>query len=245
MKTKVIVKSPDRNLFGIVIRQDTNGFLNLSDLQKSYNSESIKEFWPVRRIESVLSAESNYARMYYALYEGEYIKTSLIAFMDMIKEKGITKTLKNIGVYKTLGARENKSAWCNPVLFVLISLEMNPKIYGKTIYWLADKLIINRIEAGNLYKSLTNSIKKFNPNGEQYSTLAKALNYIVFGRHEAGIRNSGTSAQLKELELLEIKMSFAIDMNYITSFKMLLSELRKLYKIKENIDLNNIKQLKP
>lgn len=223
------MKSPDRNLFGVTIRQDTNGFLNLSDLQKSYNAESIRDNWPTRRIESVLSAENNYPRMYYALKEGNFINTSFLAFMEMIENKGINKTLKSLGLYKTLGARENKSAWCHPIIFVLVSLEMNPKIYGKTIYWLADKLIINRIEAGNLYKSLTNSIKKFNPNGEQYATLAKALNHIVFRKHEAGIRNLATSSQLKSLELLETKMSFAIDMGYITSFDMLLSELRKIY----------------
>jgi hypothetical protein len=234
MKTKVVMKSPDRELFGVVIRQNTDGFLNLSDLQKAYNSEAIKEFWPTRRIESVLSAENNYPRMYYALYEGGFIKTSLLAFMEMVDKQGITKTLKTLGVYKTLGGRENKSAWCNPVLFVLISLEINPKIYGKTIYWIADKLIINRIEAGNLYKSLTNSIKKFNPTGEQYMTLAKALNHITFGRHEAGIRNTGTTKQLKDLELLETKMAFAIDMGYIKSFDMLITELRKIYNKKWN-----------
>ena len=109
--------------------------------------------------------------------------------MEMIEKQGITKTLKSLGLYKTLGAREKKSAWCHPILFVLISLEMNPKIYGKTIYWIADKLIINRIEAGNLYKSLTGSIKKWNLNGENYVKLAKALNYIIFNRHIVGIRN--------------------------------------------------------
>ena len=242
MKTKVVMKSPDRNLFGIIIRQNTEGFLNLSDLQKSYNIEFLKKNWPVRRIDTVLSAEANYPRMYYALNEGNFINTGLSGFMEMIEKQGITKTLKSLGLYKTLGARENKSAWCNPILFVLISLEMNPEIYGKTIYWLADKLIINRIEAGNLYKSLTSSIRKFNPSGEQYVTLAKALNHIVFGKHEPGIRNMASSSQLKEMEDLEKKMSFAIDMGYVSSFNMLLDELRKIWnnKYQKSIFLNKI-----
>ena len=235
MKTKVILKSSDRELFGVTIRQDTGGFFNLSDLQKSYNSEAIKENWPVRRVESVLSANANYPRMYYALNEGGFINTSLLVFIEMVERQGITKTLKTLGVYKTLGGRENKSSWCNPILFVLISLEMNPKIYGKTIYWIADSLVRNRIEAGNLYNALTGSIKKYNPTGDQYATLAKALNYIIFNKHEAGIRNLGSAKELKEMEDLEKKMAFAIDMGYIASFDMLLKELRKIYNAKYNV----------
>lgn len=229
MQTKVILNSPDRELFGVTIRQNTDGFLNLSDLQKAYNLEASKSFWPVRRIESVLSATDNYPRMYYALYEGGFINSSILAFIEEIEKQGITKTLKSLGVYKTLGGRKNKSTWCNPILFVLISLEMNPKIYGKIIYWIADKLIINRIEAGNFYKALSSAITKWNPDGNQYVSLAKALNYITFNKHEAGIRNKATSIQLKELEDLEKKMAFAIDMGYIKSFDNLIDELRKIY----------------
>jgi len=90
---------------------------------------------------------------------------------------------------------------------------------------------------GSSRVSLNKSIQKFNPNGTDYMTLAKALNHIVFGKHEAGIRNTGTKEQLKELCSLEEKMAFAIDMNYITSFEMLLKELRLLWSIKYNIKI--------
>jgi hypothetical protein len=232
MKTIVTLKSKDRDIFGVVIRQNTDGFFNLSDLQKAYDAESKIENWAVRRVDSVLYQEENWTRMYYALMEGKFINSSLLEFIELIKQKGITKALKSLGVYKTIGARETKSTWCNPVLFVLISLEMNPKIYGKTIYWITDELIKNRIDAGNLCKSLNKSIQKFNPDGSQYIQLAKALNYITFKNHFPGIRNEATKEQLKELSELENKMAFAIDMGYISCFDMLLNELRKIYNLK-------------
>ena len=82
-------------------------------------------------------------------------------------------------------------------------------------------------------KSLNSSIQKFKPDGNQYITLAKALNHIVFNKHEAGIRNTGNKDQLKELSNIEEKMAFAIDMGYIISFDMLLSELRKIWHNKQ------------
>ena len=100
------------------------------------------------------------------------------------------------------------------------------------VIWLTDQLIINRIEAGNFCKELNASIQKFNPNGFQYMQLAKALNFITFNNHFAGIRNTGSKEQLKELSNIEEKMAFAIDMGYIRSFDMLLDELRKIWKTK-------------
>ena len=57
----------------------------------------------------------------------------------------------------------NRSTWCNPYLWVLVAMEMNPELYAKVVVWLTDKLIINRIEAGNFYKGFTDQIKQWNP----------------------------------------------------------------------------------
>ena len=47
MKSNVIMNSPDRELFGIKIRQETKTqFLNLSDLQEAYTKGRIINDWP-------------------------------------------------------------------------------------------------------------------------------------------------------------------------------------------------------
>lgn len=237
MKQNIIMKSiDDRNLFGTVIRQETKtGFLNLSDLQHCFDSLRLKRGWTNKHIPELISRRENIERIFYILEKQKVITVDISTFIELVENKGISTVLKSFGEYKTTGARQTKTTYVNPYIWILIALELSPEFYANAVIWLSDKLILNRIEAGNFYISLTASIKKFNPQAEQYMLLAKALNYIVFNRHEAGIRNIASTKQLKELEDLEKKMSFAIDMGYITSFDMLLSELRKIYNQKKQL----------
>ena len=231
MKTNVILSSSDRVLFGTTIRQETKtGFLNLSDLQDAYDKERFKNGWSERRIESITASQDFKERSFYLLKRQGLIETSFLAFIEDVESQGIVRVLKKSNAWVSKGARQTRTTWANPYIWVMIAMEMNPKLYAEVVIWLTDQLIINRIEAGNFCKALNTSIVKFNPDGAQYMTLAKALNHIVFGKHETGIRNTGAKEQLKELASLEEKMAFVIDMNYINSFDMLLSELRKLYK---------------
>lgn len=222
----------DRELFGTIIRQQTKtGFLNLSDLQEAYTIARVKNGWSEKRLDHILSRIDNAERIYYVLKEQGIINVSFHTFMEDVENQGVPKTLKKIGVYKTTGARHTKTTWCHDSIWILISLELSPVFYAKTVLWIKDDLIKNRIEAGNFCVALNKSIQKFNPDGSQFIALAKALNHIVFGKHENGIRNTGTKEQLKELWNIEEKMAFAIDMGYIYSFDMLIEELRKMWRI--------------
>jgi hypothetical protein len=145
----------------------------------------------------------------------------------MVNNEGITKILKNIGAWKTTGARHTKTSWANPYIWMLVAMELSPEVYGKAVIWLSDKLIINRIEAGNFYRSLTQSISKFTD--VDYVKMAKALNYIVFDKHETGLRNIANQQQLKELEEIEKHVAFTIDMGFVHSFEQLILFLRKIY----------------
>ena len=241
METNITLISTDRQLFGVTIRQQTKtGFLNMSDLQSSYNEIAKTELLSTRRIDNILMKKEHYERLFYVLKEQGFITATLEAFIQTIENHGIMHTLKKLKVYKVTGARHTKTAWANPYLWMLVALELHPKLYAKTVIWLADKLIINRIEAGNFYKGLTNSVSKFK--NVDYIKLAKGLNYIVFGEHKKGIRNEASAKELKELEILEMKLSYAIDRNYIKSFNELINEMRFLFnEKKQNIDLKAIK----
>ena len=231
MKTNIIMKSNlDRNLFGTVIRQETKtGFLNLSDLQHCFERLRIKKGWTNKNIQELISRNENVERIFYILKKQNVITLDLSTFIQQVENKGIATTLKQYGEYRTTGARETKTTWVNPYIWILIALELSPEFYANAVVWLTDKLILNRIEAGNFYCALTSSIKKWDPQPDNYMQLAKALNYVVFNRHETGIRNYASSKELKELEDIEKKMAFAIDMGYIKSFDSLLNELRKVW----------------
>lgn len=233
MKTSVILESNDRNLFGITIRQQTkDGMLNLSDLTESYTVARVKNGWPEKNIDRIMT--DNKETLFYLLEKQNIIKLPMCSFMENIENKGFAKYMKELGVYKTTGARQTKTVWVNPYIFIMVAMDLNPIFKAKVIDWITDSLIINRIEAGNFCKALNSSIQKFKPDGTQFMELAKALNHIVFGRHEVGIRNTGTKEQLKELASIEEKMAFAIDMGYIKSYNQLIEELRKLWNNKYN-----------
>jgi hypothetical protein len=218
----------DRNLFDTIIRQETKtGFLNLSDLQHCFDNLKFKKGWTNKNIHELISRPEQVERIFYILKKQGVITLDLSKFMEHTDDKGIATTLKSFGQYRTTGARQTKTTWVNPYIWILIALELSPEFYANSVIWLTDTLILNRIEAGNFYKDLSRSISNFSK--PDYIGIAKALNYCIFKRHEPGIRNLASSKELKELEDLEKKMSFAIDMGYITSQEMLLNELRKIY----------------
>jgi hypothetical protein len=155
------------------------------------------------------------------------IKVPMCLFMEDIEKQGFAKYMKKLGVYKTTGARETRTVWVNPYIFVMVAMDLNPIFKAEVIGWLTDSLIINRIEAGSFYKELSRAINKFSD--VDFIAVAKGLNWIIFNRHELGLRNSATSKELSELRALEEKLAFAIDMGYITSFKSLIETMRKMY----------------
>lgn len=228
MKTNVILSSSDRNLFGVTISQNTNNFLSISDLQEAYTIARVKNGWLDKRLSDILSSKDISERCYFVLKEQGFINTGISAFMEEVKKCSLVKILKRYGVYKTTGARGNKNTFCNVYIWMMLAMELHPEIYAKVIIWATDNLIINRIEAGDKYNELCRSSSKFSD--VDYRSIAKGLNYIVFGIHETMIRNTANSSQLKELDELQKSLAFSIDMGYIKSFNDLIEQMRILYK---------------
>jgi hypothetical protein len=228
MKTNVTLVSQSRELFGVTIRQETKtGHLNVSDLQVAYDRIRDSFGWPKKNVQEILSYDDNRNRIYYILKKQGFINSSLNEFTELIEKDGAVKTLKCVGVYQTKGRGANKTTVCNPYIWVLLAMEMNPMLYGEVVMWLTDKLILNRIEAGDMFKELSKAISRFHD--VDYAQVSKALNYIVFGKHETGIRNTGTEDQLKELERLESNLAFAIESGLLVTFEQVMNHLRGIW----------------
>jgi hypothetical protein len=230
MKTNVVMRSTDRKLFGVTVRQETkDGFLNLSDLQDAYDIARGIHGWSERRINDIINNQNNRERIFYILEEQGIMFTSFPVFIEECEREGIIRVLKRLNVYKASGSRTNRTTSCNPYIWTLIAMELNPMLYAKVMKWLTDSLILNRIEAGDFYRDFSRAIR---PLGPDYVKIAKALNYVVFNRHEAGIRNIATKEQLNDLIDLEKKMAFAIDMGYIKTQSQLINSLRTMWEQK-------------
>jgi hypothetical protein len=120
--------------------------------------------------------------------------------------------------------------WMTPILFIKFAMWLNPNFEVKVIKFVYDNLIAFRHNAGDNYVGLTNAVARFQD--ISYPQLAKSLNWIVFNRHEGGIRQTATEDELHELTELQKKLAFAVDMGYIRTFTELLNELRRLWSIK-------------
>lgn len=237
------MKSEDRKLFNVIIRQETQkGFLNVSDLTTAYENERASKGWSVKRVSNIMSSISNIERIYYILDKRGYLtgskydptNTRIHVFVNDAKKEGTISLLKKLKVYKTrtIGGKNNKTTYTDPYIWMLIAMELHPEIYSIAVCWLADKLILNRIEAGNMYKGLTKAASTFE--NVDYSKLATATNWLVFNASRKGIRNTATAEQLKELENLERYLATSIEMGHITTFAGLINELRKMYDKKWN-----------
>jgi hypothetical protein len=226
MQSNVVMTSKDRELFGVTIRQNTKeSFLSVSDLQRAYEKARWVYGWSDKRINDILSSQDTKERVYHLLKEREIIKTEIPAFMEMVKNEGLTKVLKGLGLYKTTGRGENKTVMTDPYIWVLLAMEMNPMLYAKVIIWITDSLIFDRIEAGTEYLPMNARIKSIIPQPD-YSTYAILINKKVFGEHKTGMRNLASAKELRKIADIEKTVVAAIDNNWIRTEEDLIKFLR-------------------
>jgi hypothetical protein len=222
------MQSKDRELFGITIKQETKtGFLSVTALQKAYEAARWEYGWSERSLTWIMQTQDFKERVYYLLENQGYINESINSFIERINEMGIAKLLKSLNVYKTTGARHTKEVMCNPYIWVLLAMELNPMIYAKVVIWLTDSLIFDRIEAGTEYRPMNDAIKKIIPNAEFYK-YAMAINERVFEKHFAGMRNLASANELKKITKIEQFITQGIDLGMIKNEAQILYTIKTL-----------------
>lgn len=233
MKTNVIMKSADRNLFGIVIKQNTkNGqSLSVTDLMKAYEVARFQHGWGEKNITMIMNSQSFLERVYHILNERDMVKLSFLSFMEMIEREGVVKTLKGLGVWRTTGRAENKSTYADPYIWVLLAMELNPLIYAKVIIWLTDNLIFNRILAGTEFLPMNKAISMIIKE-PLYPLYSIEINKKVFGFHEKGIRDFAMSEQLDKITEIEKFVTQLIEQGFIKDEEQLINAIKN-YKFKQ------------
>lgn len=204
MKTNVTII---RKMGNFAVKQRTqDGMFNATELLKQWNEASgmkkeLKDFFENKSTEEFIEA--------------------------LILEENLNRG--NYPYLKTRG--KNGGTWMHPILFIDFAMWLNPKFKVKVLKFVYDELIKHRHEAGDNYLILTSALKKivhksFLPVAIQ--NVAKAINFIVYNDHKAGIRNTeATSEDLKKLADLEIKITELINDGFITNYTQLMNYLRK------------------
>ena len=159
-------------------------------------------------------------------------------FIQVLEQEENLHTRNSVYVKSRASRGDNAGTWMNPILFIKFAMWLNPRFEYFVIRFVYDQLIAYRHDAGDNYRGLASAVNKFR--NVDFIMIAKGLNYIVFNRHEAGIRQTATQEQLKELTDIQKKLAFAVDMGYIKSYDELVYELRRLYAIKNRIVYESI-----
>lgn len=230
MKTNVILKSESRELLGTVIQQRTSdSFLCLTDLQRAYDIARQEYGWNDRKINHIISTQSFKERSYELLKELKIINATFTAFKEMLDNQGIVESFKSLNVWDTKGKGESRKVWVNPYIFISIALEMNPKLYAKTVIWLTDTLIFDRKEAGGNYLPMNVAINE-KLGLSEYWKYAEIINKKIFGKHEKGIRNLASKENLHRIAKMEEWVTGLIDAGYVRDEAGLIQAINKFNK---------------
>ncbi len=155
------------------------------------------------------------------------------AFIEVLAAEEDLHTAKSPYVKSRASRGKNAGTWMHPYLYIDFAMWINPKFKYHVIRFVYDQLIEYRHLAGDNYLTICRAVQRFD--NVDYRKLAKALNYIVFDKHESGtLRQYATQEELKELVGLQKQFAFAIDMGYIKTFDTLINEMRRIYSIKNN-----------
>lgn len=224
MKDKLMIRPL---LNGNVRQRVDNGMLCLSDLANIYEVERLSNGWNDKRIDKFFNNSDEVEYIIELLdLQGVFINGNKLPFIEQVNNQGIIRALKSIGQYSTKGARDSKAVYCNPYIFIAVAQWLNPRFRAYVTIWATDQLILNRIEAGNNFNTLCDSISKhmlpkLSDNGKKFifSNMAKLINKKVFGRHDYNLRQIASKEQLSELNKWETKMSTLIEVGYIKDYQ--------------------------
>lgn len=126
---------------------------------------------------------------------------------------------------------KNGGTWMHPLLFIDFAMWINPSFKYDVLKFVYDQLIKYRNDAGDAYNEMASSIKKIvQPHfvSDAIRNVAKAINYIVYGVHEKGMRNKvGEEVQTRELYEIERDISKLINNGFITNYDQLMTYLRR------------------
>lgn len=218
MKTNQLITRPMSEF--TVTQRTIDGYFDANALLTQWNSVANPERRMSRFLESPKTKE---------FIEALKIDESQRAKMHI----GDNQLLVKVRGGHTKNGKTGDKVWMNPLLFIKFAMWINPSFEVKVLRFVYDKMIAYRNEAGDNYRNLSSAVAKLvKPNEirDSMKKVSEGMNFIVFGNHEAMLRNKiGTEDKQKELSALEGRLAMLINDRFITNFDKLVTYMRNLY----------------
>mgnify|MGYP003184098418 CR=1 FL=1 len=224
MKSNLILSSESRELLGRNISvMSKDGFVCITEVMEALNEKRKSMGLESRRLDHLLSI-NDICTVRNLTVQNHELKINKIT------------DLKKYGMAYRRGKGEGQKWYVNPYFFVMVALELDPEIYAKVIIWLHDGFIEDRNAAGEAYIKMSSAVAMLVSDKSQLSDkisrVAKAINFIVFNKHESGIRNTATNNQLNDIVAVENVITGVIDGGFIDTYDKLIDYLGHEWKKK-------------
>lgn len=192
-----------------VFQRTSDGFFNATTLLKQWN------------------ASSGQKKVIAHYFENE----ATMEFVGVIESRENFKHRNS--VYLKSRGKYNGGTWMHPLLFIDFAMWINPAFKYDVLKFVYDQLIQYRIEAGDTYREMAAgiaSISKRQDITRNITTIARAINIIVYGKHQREIRNKEAEEQsMRDLVKLQIKVTELIKEGFIKSYDALIDYLRRVW----------------
>jgi len=162
-----------------------------------------------------------------------FVNQSTKEFIDtIIKRENLHRG--NSPYVKSRASRGNNAGtWMHPLLFIDFAMWINPSFKYDVLKFVYDQLIQFRIEAGDTYREMAAEIARISRKQDvthNITNVARAINIIVYGKHQREIRNKEAEEQsMRDLVKMQIKVTELIREGFIKTYADLIGYLRRIW----------------
>ena len=206
-----------------VYQRTKDGMFNATTLLKQWNQSSGHKKEVAKYFENPSSRE--------------FIEAIINEEFPSYAKNGYDKNTTDLVYVKSRANKgENAGTWMHPLLFIDFAMWLNPSFKVKVLKFVYDQLIQYRNEAGDTYIEMCAALKSISKPEEithNIQKIARAINIVVFGKHQREARNKmAEELRMKELSSLQSKVAEMIHLGYLTTFEQVREYLLRVWSSK-------------